>query len=161
MKIVHRDIKPTNILFSKEGVVKLSEFAVAGDSVGAMGDTFMGSLVYTAVSHPPFLYFYFYFLAIDSRAHYSLNSQSVFPETATPSVWTSGQWESASLSSRTTNALSLPLYTRSACSYGSGTGRYVISSPVEPLGFLCLMAIASALKRRRGRNMERRYERFL
>lgn len=48
MDILHRDIKPTNLLFSKEGVVKLSEFAVAGDSIGEIGDTFMGSLVYTA-----------------------------------------------------------------------------------------------------------------
>jgi mitogen-activated protein kinase kinase len=54
MKIVHRDIKPSNILFSRQGVVKLSEFVVAGESVGAFGDTFMGSLAYTAVSHSTF-----------------------------------------------------------------------------------------------------------
>jgi len=57
MNILHRDIKPTNILFSGQGTVKLSEFAAAGDSVGAIGDTFMGSLVYTAVSHSLFFFF--------------------------------------------------------------------------------------------------------
>jgi serine/threonine protein kinase len=57
MNILHRDIKPTNILFSGRGTVKLSEFAVAGDSVGAIGDTFMGSFVYyTAVSHSLFFF---------------------------------------------------------------------------------------------------------
>lgn len=107
--MLHRDIKPTNILFSKEGVVKLSEFAVAGDSPGAIGGTFMGSLVYTAVSHSlfPFFSLFLGFYTIDPRAHYPLNSLSVFLEAAGPSVWTSGQWESASLSLCTKNALTL------------------------------------------------------
>ncbi|KAF8962854.1 kinase-like domain-containing protein [Flammula alnicola] len=48
MPIFHRDIKPPNVLLSREGIVKLSEFVASGESVNALGDTFLSLVPYTA-----------------------------------------------------------------------------------------------------------------
>lgn len=48
-RIIHRDIKPGNILLSKSGTVKLCDFGVSGDT-GTKGDanTFIGTSYYMA-----------------------------------------------------------------------------------------------------------------
>lgn len=50
-KIVHRDIKPSNLLLSSEGVVKISDFGVAGmmSRTDATKRTFVGTVTYMSV----------------------------------------------------------------------------------------------------------------
>jgi serine/threonine protein kinase len=51
-KIVHRDIKPSNLLLSSEGLVKISDFGVAGmmSRTDATKRTFVGTVTYMSVS---------------------------------------------------------------------------------------------------------------
>lgn len=49
-KTIHRDIKPQNILLTREGVVKLCDFGVSGVLVDSMAGTFTGTSIYMAVS---------------------------------------------------------------------------------------------------------------
>lgn len=51
-KIVHRDIKPSNLLLSSEGLVKISDFGVAGlmSRTDATKNTFVGTVTYMSVS---------------------------------------------------------------------------------------------------------------
>ena len=50
-KIVHRDIKPSNLLLSSEGLVKISDFGVAGmmSRTDATKKTFVGTVIYMSV----------------------------------------------------------------------------------------------------------------
>jgi serine/threonine protein kinase len=50
-KIVHRDIKPSNLLLSSEGLVKISDFGVAGmmSRTDATKRTFVGTVTYMSV----------------------------------------------------------------------------------------------------------------
>ncbi|KAF3940303.1 PAK-2p27 [Dactylella cylindrospora] len=45
-KIMHRDIKPPNILVNGNGQVKLSDFGVSGELVNSIADTFVGTSTY-------------------------------------------------------------------------------------------------------------------
>ncbi|CDO93611.1 unnamed protein product [Kluyveromyces dobzhanskii CBS 2104] len=47
-KIIHRDIKPQNILFNDVGQVKLCDFGVSGEAVNSLATTFTGTSYYMA-----------------------------------------------------------------------------------------------------------------
>ncbi|SMN20222.1 similar to Saccharomyces cerevisiae YPL140C MKK2 Mitogen-activated kinase kinase involved in protein kinase C signaling pathway that controls cell integrity [Maudiozyma saulgeensis] len=47
-KIIHRDIKPQNILLSDSGEVKLCDFGVSGEAVNSLATTFTGTSFYMA-----------------------------------------------------------------------------------------------------------------
>ncbi|CCD24947.1 mitogen-activated protein kinase kinase MKK1 NDAI_0E01310 [Naumovozyma dairenensis CBS 421] len=47
-KVIHRDIKPQNILFNEMGQVKLCDFGVSGEAVNSLATTFTGTSFYMA-----------------------------------------------------------------------------------------------------------------
>lgn len=47
-KIIHRDIKPQNILLNEAGEVKLCDFGVSGDVINSLATTFTGTSYYMA-----------------------------------------------------------------------------------------------------------------
>lgn len=52
LHIIHRDIKPQNILLNSKGDVKISDFGVSGElaNTQAMAKTFVGTVKYMSVS---------------------------------------------------------------------------------------------------------------
>ncbi|CAG60820.1 MKK1 [Nakaseomyces glabratus] len=47
-KVIHRDIKPQNILLNEDGQVKLCDFGVSGEAVNSLATTFTGTSYYMA-----------------------------------------------------------------------------------------------------------------
>ncbi|KAF7369436.1 Kinase-like protein [Mycena venus] len=47
-RTIHRDIKPSHILLSREGIVKLCDFGVSGELIGSQAGTFTGTTSYMA-----------------------------------------------------------------------------------------------------------------
>lgn len=47
-RIIHRDIKPLNILLDKHGSVKICDFGVSGEVVNSLANTFVGTQYYMA-----------------------------------------------------------------------------------------------------------------
>jgi mitogen-activated protein kinase kinase len=48
MKTIHRDTKPSNVLLSREGIVKLCDFGSSGELVDSLAATLIGTRFYMA-----------------------------------------------------------------------------------------------------------------
>lgn len=49
--IMHRDVKPCNILVNSSGEIKLCDFGVSGQLIGSMANSFVGTRSYMSVSN--------------------------------------------------------------------------------------------------------------
>ncbi|KAK9454460.1 kinase-like domain-containing protein [Dipodascopsis uninucleata] len=45
-KIIHRDVKPSNVLVNSHGQIKLCDFGVSGELINSIADTFVGTSTY-------------------------------------------------------------------------------------------------------------------
>ncbi|PWN18849.1 Pkinase-domain-containing protein [Microstroma glucosiphilum] len=45
-RIIHRDVKPSNILVNSQGQIKLCDFGVSGELINSIADTFVGTSTY-------------------------------------------------------------------------------------------------------------------
>lgn len=45
-KIIHRDVKPSNILVNSQGEIKICDFGVSGQLIDSMANTFVGTRSY-------------------------------------------------------------------------------------------------------------------
>lgn len=50
--IMHRDVKPSNILVNSAGEIKICDFGVSGQLIDSMANSFVGTRSYMAVSLP-------------------------------------------------------------------------------------------------------------
>lgn len=59
LKVIHRDVKPSNILINEKGQVKICDFGISGYLVDSVAKTIdAGCKPYMAVSVVPLLYMY-------------------------------------------------------------------------------------------------------
>lgn len=49
-QIIHRDVKPSNILVNSRGEIKICDFGVSGQLIDSMANTFVGTRSYMSVS---------------------------------------------------------------------------------------------------------------
>lgn len=49
-RIIHRDVKPSNILVNSRGEIKICDFGVSGELINSIADTFVGTSTYMSVS---------------------------------------------------------------------------------------------------------------
>ena len=45
-QIIHRDVKPSNILVNSQGEIKICDFGVSGQLIDSMANTFVGTRSY-------------------------------------------------------------------------------------------------------------------
>lgn len=50
-KIMHRDVKPSNILVNSSGEIKICDFGVSGQLIDSMANSFVGTRSYMSVSY--------------------------------------------------------------------------------------------------------------
>lgn len=62
-RIIHRDVKPSNVLVFSSGQIKICDFGVSGELINSVADTFVGTSIYMSVRR---------YASIASNAH-SLN----------------------------------------------------------------------------------------
>lgn len=55
LNVIHRDVKPSNILINRTGVVKICDFGISGRLVDSIARSQVGSRNYMAVSPDPLL----------------------------------------------------------------------------------------------------------
>jgi len=51
LKVMHRDVKPSNILLSRNGAVKMCDFGISGHLVNSLAKTQVGTQNYMAVGY--------------------------------------------------------------------------------------------------------------
>ncbi|KAK8745755.1 hypothetical protein OTU49_000367 [Cherax quadricarinatus] len=56
-QIIHRDVKPSNILVNSRGEIKICDFGVSGQLIDSMANTFVGTRSYMSVSAGEGFYF--------------------------------------------------------------------------------------------------------
>lgn len=49
-RIIHRDVKPSNVLVNSAGQIKICDFGVSGELINSVADTFVGTSTYMSVS---------------------------------------------------------------------------------------------------------------
>lgn len=59
--IMHRDVKPSNILVNSGGEIKICDFGVSGQLIDSMANSFVGTRSYMSVSKIHFNFYSFNF----------------------------------------------------------------------------------------------------
>ena len=56
-QIMHRDVKPSNILVNSRGEIKMCDFGVSGQLIDSMANSFVGTRSYMSVSLMGLVYY--------------------------------------------------------------------------------------------------------
>lgn len=68
--IMHRDVKPSNILVNSAGEIKICDFGVSGQLIDSMANSFVGTRSYMSVSCKEL----FMYIVLQSKIRYMLLS---------------------------------------------------------------------------------------